>query len=91
MALLGLDPAGRWSVYHPEQGTLARLEAGQDQPLPVAIELDAAPGDERLYAVFCKSAASLASVKEALLRSADAPTLPAGCSHERHTLHKGAR
>jgi hypothetical protein len=90
-ALLGLDPAGRWSVYHPEQGTLARLEAGHDQPLPVAIELDAAPGDEQLYAVFCRSAAPLASVKEALMRSPDTPNLPAGCSHERHTLHKGAR
>lgn len=90
MALLGLDGAGRWSVYHPEQDALARLEAGNDQPLPVAIELDAALGDERLYAVFCRSATSLASVKEALLRSAEAPSLPSGCSHERHTLHKGA-
>jgi hypothetical protein len=91
VALLGLDAAGRWSVYHPDQDALARLEAGNDQPLPVAIELDATPGDERLYAVFCRNATSLTIVKEALLRSADVPALPSGCSHERHTLHKGAQ
>jgi hypothetical protein len=90
VALIGLDAAGGWSVYHPEQDSLARLEAGNEQPLPVAIELDAAPGDERLYAVFCRGAASLASVKEALVRSADAPALPSGCEHELHTLHKVA-
>jgi uncharacterized protein DUF4384/putative zinc finger protein len=88
VAVIGLDASGKANVYYPEAGQLARLEAGSDQPLPAAIELDATPGDERLYAVFCESAVPIARVTEAVERSPDAPALPPGCSGERHRLQR---
>ena len=87
-AVLGRDAAGHVNVYYPEAAELARVDAGNDQPLPLAIELDATPGDEQLHSVFCRGPASLAQVKAAIERAPDAPALPAGCSHERTTLHK---
>ena len=88
VAVIGLDASGKSSVYYPESGELARLEAGNNQLLPAAIELDAMPGDERVYAVFCGSAIPIARVTEAVERSPDAPALPPGCSSERHTLQR---
>jgi hypothetical protein len=86
VAVLGLDAGGKPSVYYPDAERLARVEPGSDQVLPAAIALDTAPGDERLYAVFCASAVPVARVTEAVVRSPDAPALPPGCSGERHTL-----
>jgi hypothetical protein len=88
VAVIGLDASGKSSVYYPEADALARVEAGNDQLLPAAIELDARPGDERVYAVFCESAVPIARVTEAVERSPDAPVLPPGCSSERHTLRR---
>jgi hypothetical protein len=88
LAVIGLAASGKASVYYPEADELARLEAGRDQPLPAAIELDAIPGDEQVYAVFCESAVPVARVTEAVERSPDAPALPPGCSSERHTLRR---
>jgi hypothetical protein len=87
VAVLGLDASGRTSVYYPDGSELTRVEAGSN-PLPAAIELDATPGDERVYAVFCGSAVPIARVTEAIERSPDAPALPPGCSSERHTLRR---
>jgi hypothetical protein len=86
-AVIGLDASGQAIVYYPEADELAWIEAG-NQLLPAVIELDARPGDERLYAVFCESAVPIASVTEAIERSPDAPALPVGCSSERHTLQR---
>ncbi len=86
VAVLGLDGGGKPSVYYPDADRLARVEAGSDQVLPAAIALDTAPGNQRLYAVFCASAVPVARVTEAVARSPDAPALPPGCSGERHTL-----
>lgn len=87
-AVIGLDASGTASVYFPETAELARVDAGSDQPLPAAIELDATPGDERVYGVFCESALPTARVTEAIERSPDAPVLPPGCSGERHRLQR---
>jgi hypothetical protein len=88
VAVLGLDAGGLVSVYHPEGDQLSRVEAGHEQVLPTAIELDAAPGEERLYGVFCASAVSLSAVKLAIQRSPEAPALPSGCTHERWIITK---
>ena len=89
-AVLGRDAAGHVSVYYPEGAELARIEAGNDQLLPLAVELDATPGDEQLHGVFCRGPAPVAQVAAAIERAPDAPALPPGCSHERATLHKEA-
>jgi uncharacterized protein DUF4384/putative zinc finger protein len=88
VAVLGLDARGRLSVYHPDRERLTRVEAGEQYPLPGAIELDATPGQEVLYGIFCEDAAPLASVKLAVERSPEAPALPPGCSFERWGLSK---
>lgn len=88
VAVLGLDAAGHLSVYHPEGNQLSRVEAGQKQPLPVAIELDTTPGEEQLYGIFCNAEVRLAPITAALERSSKAPALPSGCSYERWSLKK---
>lgn len=88
VAVLGLDAAGHLSVYHPEGDQLSKVEAGQEQALPVAIELDATPGEEQLYGVFCKADVPLAAITAAVERSSEAPRLPNGCAHERWSLKK---
>jgi hypothetical protein len=88
VAVLGLDASGRLSVYHPEAEQLSRLEAGRDQLLPTAIELDTTAGAEQLYGVFCRNEVALSRVRGAIERSPGAPALPPGCSSERWTLHK---
>jgi Domain of unknown function (DUF4384) len=90
IAVLGLDAAGQLDVYYPDGELLAKIEAGRDQLLPVAIELDAAPGKQQLYGVFCTSAEPLSGVRDAIQRSPDAPALPGGCSSERWALKKEA-
>lgn len=88
VAVLGLDAAGQLSVYHPEGDRLSKVEVGQEQALPGAIELDAMPGEEQLYGVFCKTDVPLAAIRAALERSSAAPLLPNGCDHERWSLKK---
>lgn len=90
VALLGLDATGRVSVYYPEGERLAKLERGRERSLPVALELDTSPGDERVMGVFCREDVSVARVRQALEHSADAPELPSGCTQERWTLQKEA-
>jgi len=89
-AVIGRDGAGHVIVYYPEAAELVQVAAGTDQPLPLAIELDATPGDEQLHGVFCPRPVAVAQVKQAIERSADAPALPPGCSHQRAVLHKEA-
>jgi hypothetical protein len=88
IAILGIDTVGRVSAYYPDVGLMARVEPGPDQLLPAAIQFDAAPGEERLYGVFCSSALPVSEVKAALERSPDTPALAQGCTHERWLLHK---
>jgi hypothetical protein len=88
VAIFGLDSLGRLSVYHPDTDQLSQVGPGKDQPLPTAIALDATPGDERLYGVFCRGSRSLSELRRAIERAPDAPLFPAGCTHELRTLSK---
>ena len=88
VAIFGLDSAGRLSVYHPDTDELSQVDPGKDQPLPTAIALDATPGDERLYGVFCRSSCSVSELRHAIERAPGAPVFPADCSHDLWILHK---
>lgn len=90
VAILGLDAQGQLNVYHPDAERLSALEPGAEQPLPAAFVLDAAPGDERLYGVFCRSALPVAALRDAVARAPDAPVVPDGCRVVRQILHKEA-
>jgi hypothetical protein len=52
-ALLGLDDADTIVPYGPQDGRPLRLARGEGR-VPFAVELDARPGEERLFAVFSK-------------------------------------
>jgi hypothetical protein len=63
--------------YHPSAGEVTvAAPAGRDVALDFAVELDATPGTERFYGVFCHSATLLETVRSALASAAPAP---AGC------------
>jgi hypothetical protein len=86
MAVLGVDASGKVSVYHPDGEQLARVEVGQDQPLPGAIVFDAPPSHEQLYGVFCADRVPVWRVKRAIEVAPGAPALPEGCTHEHWAL-----
>jgi len=86
VAILGLDARGTSVVYYPDGEQLSKVEAGRDQLLPAAIELDARPDEEQVYGIFCSSPVPVAPVREAIERSASVPALPEGCSSERVSL-----
>jgi hypothetical protein len=55
VAVVGIDGTGASTVYYPYGGSEpAAIEPRTDGLLPGAIALDAAPGDERIYAVFAR-------------------------------------
>jgi hypothetical protein len=92
LALLGRDGAGTVSVYHPASGaTTAPAGAGSSVQLPRSIELDAVPGPERIYGVFCRGATPLAALRQAVAASPEAPSFPAGCEVETIVLQKERR
>ena len=88
VAIIGLDGEAEPRVYFPEGELLAKVEAGRDRLLSMAIELDASPHDEQGYAVYCRRPERVASVRDALTRAPDDPRFPADCSAERWSLPK---
>lgn len=88
VAVLGLDAHGRLDAYYPSGEHMAALEPGEQRPLDGAVELDATPGDERLYAVFCPRPEPVPALRLAVERDPSAPSLPEGCSVERWVLSK---
>jgi hypothetical protein len=70
VAVIGLDPSGRSTVYYPFGGAApARLDAGAGPVLPGAIELDAAEGDEHVVAVYAEQPFALDADLISALRS----------------------
>jgi hypothetical protein len=70
VAVIGLDPSGRSTVYYPFGGAApARLDAGAGPVLPGAIELDAAEGDEHVLAVYAEQPFALDADLISALRS----------------------
>lgn len=73
VAVIGLDPSGKPTVYYPSGGAApARLDAGAGPVLPGAIELDAAEGDEQILAVYGEQPFALDAGLVAALRSGGA-------------------
>jgi Domain of unknown function (DUF4384) len=66
--MLGIDDAGTITQYGPE-ATPVRLARGQGR-VPFAIELDARPGEERLFALFSQAPLDVSEAKRVLAVSA---------------------
>lgn len=89
LALLGRDETGRVDIYYPAGTHAVRVAAGRGQPLPLSVELDATPGRERFFLVFCRGRFKLAPLSAELARSGDI-RVPQDCSYAALSLVKGA-
>lgn len=78
LAIFGRDAHGA-TLYFPTQGASAALPAGVDVPLDFGVELDAQPGPEAIYGVFCSQPFDAQALR-LRLQAADAPSAPEACS-----------
>jgi len=69
LVILGLDAAGKVSVYVADGDDAHPVARGQKQPMPGSIVLDATPGAERLVALECESRFDVARAVDAGRRS----------------------
>ncbi|HET6281328.1 MAG TPA: hypothetical protein VFH73_10185 [Polyangia bacterium] len=69
LLMFGIDDAGTIVQYGPQTSTPLRLPRGQGS-VPFAIELDARPGEERLFALFSPAPLDTAEARRALAAAA---------------------
>ena len=69
LVILGLDAAGKVSVYVADGDDAHPVARGQKQPMPGSIVLDATPGAERLVALECEARFPVATAVDAGRRS----------------------
>ncbi|HEX8950613.1 MAG TPA: hypothetical protein VF945_02155 [Polyangia bacterium] len=69
LVILGLDAAGKVSVYVADGDDAHPVARGQKQAMPGSIVLDATPGAERLVALECEARFAVASAVDAGRRS----------------------
>ena len=85
-ALMGHD-ARHASLFYPNAEQAVALAKGADVALDFGVEIDAEPGDEHMYALFCSEAVALPPLIAALDK-ADALAPPQGCLVRELRLHK---
>ena len=94
LAVLGRDSRGVVSLYFP-RGARAEPAANGGEPLGsgvalgASVVLDDAPGDERLYGVFCERAVSTQALEDEL-RSSARLAAPEGCEVVETSIRKAA-
>lgn len=87
LALFGWD-SHKASVYFPANSEHAeRVQSQMDVGLDFSLELDAAPSDEQVHALFCRSSFELQPLAAALQDTGQLP-LPPDCQKLDVTLHK---
>ena len=85
VAIVSIDRARKVSLYYPDGATAARLQAGQDQVLPLGVVLDDTLGSERIHGVFCDRAVPVEQLEAALVPGA---AWPSGCVVDSVTIEK---
>jgi hypothetical protein len=94
LAILSIDGRGEVSVFYPSGATTAAVNAGIDQPLGNAVELDESEGTETIVALLCETPRPLASLVTAARKAAAQGAVPAplrtGCVEARTGLAKAA-
>lgn len=89
VAVLSRDAAGTFSVYYPLAQRTAEVKGSlEPTALPLATELDAVLGGERLLGVLCDQAVFLAELERAFRARPDNPALPAGCRGQTLVVRK---
>jgi len=86
-ALVSVDARGA-SVYYPATARAVALPAGQDLALEFSVELDDAPGAERVIGVFCSQAFEIEPARSALAAGAPLPAALASCQRAELELKK---
>lgn len=89
LAILGRDGTGATFVYHSASARSTAIDAGRDVPLASSVELDAVPGTETIWAVFCDEAFDVGPLQATLAAEGTLHELP-GCSLETLRLVKGS-
>jgi hypothetical protein len=89
LAILGRDGTGATFVYHSASARSTAVGAGREVPLASSVELDAAPGTETVWAIFCDEAFDVGPLKATLAAEGTLHELP-GCSLETLRLVKGS-
>jgi len=69
LVILGLDAAGKVSVYVADGDDAHRIDRGAQQAMPGSIVLDATPGAEKLVALECEARFTVADAVDAGRRS----------------------
>jgi hypothetical protein len=83
VAIVGSDAAGQASVYFPTDGATRALPAGHDVELPRSTLLDGTLGSEVVYALFCRQAIDLESVRLSVQADPTQPPAVSGCQADR--------
>lgn len=78
--VVSVDGKGTVSSYYPSEGTVSAPLTPGRQELPGAIELDATPGTEHLYAYFSRAPLKLESIASQLKAHPEKPPVPAGAA-----------
>jgi len=90
LTVLSIDGAGVASVYFPEGGWAARVDAARDAPLPLGTRLDGVLGEEQVVALFCDQAQAVEPLRRAVQAAAPGlPTVP-GCQEATFRFTKRA-
>jgi hypothetical protein len=79
LAVLGRDGSGATAIYYPAGGAPEPVPAGQRVPLSHSIALDAVPGQERLYVLFCTAPVALEPLRARLAGDGTPGEPPPGC------------
>ena len=85
-ALMGRDEHSAM-LFYPVANQAAALPKGTDVPLGFGVEIDAQPGQERIYALFCSEPVKLSPIVTALERT-DELIAPAHCLVRELRLNK---
>ena len=90
-AVLSLDSSGRANIYYPAAALAALLASDREQPLEASVVLDAVPGRERWYALFCAEPVQLAPLREALEKDGEHWQPPERCETQSLVVRKTER
>ncbi|HYP87241.1 MAG TPA: hypothetical protein VEQ59_03795 [Polyangiaceae bacterium] len=89
IAIVGRDGSGAVFEYHAASGHSVAVAGARDQALESSIELDAAPGPETVWAIFCDEPFELAPLKSTLAGAGELQA-PPGCTLKKLELMKDA-
>ncbi len=84
VAVLSRDDTGAVSVYFPAGLRAARIAAGAEQVLPMALRLNDSSVEEEIFGVICTAAVEITDLEAAIV--AAEPTFPDGCHAHRRRL-----